>query len=268
MKQINIIFLATVGLMLFSAPTGWSKSLEKLKIEYSITEMNRMCDRCSGRGTVVKKDLERVEFGEDNDSAPESCPKCSGSKFIKAEGTGGVDYYTKTVVVTAFSPDAKRQKLFDTKKYRKKFLNKYFFVDYVLVVTKDSKQADIDKLPKALQKLHYLQLQFVSVKKAQIDREKGETKFELIYMPKEKTANSTAANNSKQKSNDDLEDDFDEDSDNDGLVKTAAAIFEEDEGEPQRIYLSFRSETTKKKVLAATEEEIIATKKKYHLLYD
>ncbi len=276
MKKHNITFIM-VGLLLLAGSMGWSKTKNKRRtIEYAIVEVNKLCDRCGGRGTVSKKDLETTtEFGEDNKATVESCPKCNGTGFLKEEGTGGVDYYSKTVIVISFSPDAKRKKLFASRKYRKRFLDKYFGSDYILVATKETRQADIDKLPKALKKLHYLKLQLTSINRAPVDREKGETKFELIYLPKEKEANSGNAGRVEPQVKDNFDDDFAEDDDSGdagagdpGVVKKVKSIFVEEEEEPQRIYLSFRSNRIKKRVLAATKKEIIDTKKKYHLLFD
>jgi len=260
----KIILLSMVSLMVFAVQSSMS-ALEKLKIEYTITETNRLCEYCGGRGTVTGKDITRVEFGEESNKAPESCPKCSGSKFITEVGRGGVDYYTKNIGVIAFSPEAKRQKLFATKKYRKRFLDKYFSVDYILVVTKETKKADIEKLPKALRRLHYLDLELKSIKKAEIDRAKGETKFELIYEPPKEVNTRTSVS---QRGNDEAEDEFDEDKDTDAIKDSKRAIEEDKEEEPPRLYLSFRSNIIKKKTEAAAKKQIVELKNKYHLLYD
>ena len=260
-----------VGLVLFASQISWSKAKNKKQtIEYAIVEVNKLCDLCGGRGTIKKELEETTDFGEDDKDKVESCTKCSGSGVLKEEGTGGVDYYSKTVIVISFSPDAKRKKLFASKKYRKRFLDKYFGVDYILVATKESKQADFDKLTKGLKKLHYLKLQLNSINKALVDREKGETKFELIYLPKEKAEKSNeTSNNSQQRNNNFEEDNFTEDNEeSNGVVKKVKDVFVEEEEPPQRIYLSFRSNTIRKRLLTSTKKEIIETKKKYHLLYD
>jgi Zn finger protein HypA/HybF involved in hydrogenase expression len=260
----KIILLSIVSLMIFAVQSKMS-ALEKLKIEYTITETNRLCDQCGGRGTVMDKDITRVEFGEENTQAPKNCPKCNGKKFITEAGKGGIDYYTKNIGIISFSPEAKRQKLFATKKYRKRFLDKYFSVDYILVVTKKTKQADIDQLPKALRRLHYLNLELKSIKKAEIDRTKGETKFELIYEPPKET---TAQTSASQRDNNEAEDEFDEDKDTDAIKDSKRAIEEDKQEEPTRLYLSFRSNIIKKKTETATKKQIIELKNKYHLLYD
>lgn len=265
-KKMPLLTLTITFLMLFAGPIS-CRAFEKLKIEYTITEACRLCDMCGGRGIVPKKGLEIVEFGDENSSSYEVCPKCNGNKFIKSEGEGWVNYYTKNVGVISFSPEAKRQKLFNSKRYRREFLNKYFFVDYVLVVTKTSKAADIAKLPKALQIIHYLKLEMNSLKKAVVDRETGKTTFEFIYSPTVKEAAKKASETQNINKTD--TDEFDTLAEDKAKPKKEDLLVEDDAyDEPVPLYLSFGSQVIKDKTEQALKDKIIAIKKKYHILYD
>jgi len=99
--MMKTILLMLTALILFCPQSGWSKSkkTKKLTIEYPITEMVKLCDKCGGRGKILNTDISSLEIGEANQKDMETCPECNGSGFIKEEGRGIVDYYKKTVAV-------------------------------------------------------------------------------------------------------------------------------------------------------------------------
>ena len=288
MKTLSL----TISLLLcFSLmPSAWSKIL---KIEYPITQMVRLCDKCDGRGKILNSDFSSLSIGDSNSDTNNyiTCPKCNGEKVLKEEGDAATEYHKKTVAVISFSPDSKRQKLFASRYYRRKFLNKYF-ADYVLVVTKSTRKADIAKLKTALQQLDYLKLQLNSIQKAEVDRGTRKTTFEYIYTVDKK---GNAANNRprlEQHGDDDLPplpgdemtqdkdplsgnnngDDLDNlNPDDESLTKKVSKVKEtitKQPAEPPRLYLSFGSNRAKDLAKQRTEQRILEIKKKYHLLYE
>ncbi len=284
--------LLTIALLFcFSLiPNCWSKNL---KIEYPITQMVRLCDKCGGRGKILNSDFSSLNIGENNSNTNNyiTCPECNGEKVIKEEGEAATEYHTKTVAVISVSPDAKRQKLFASRYYRRKFLNKYF-ADYVLVVTKSTRKADIAKLKTALQQLDYLKLQLNSIQKAEVDRKNRKNSFEYIYTL-EKNGNTV---NNRQHLEENNEDDLpplpdndmtqdqklspddksindldtlnpDPDSLTDKVSKVKKTLTEKP-AEPPRLYLVFNSNRAKDRAEEMTKQRILEIKKKYHLLYE